>query len=409
MKKLLLWCMILSLCLGLTACAGKSAEAAAGVKPTPTDTSLHKIGVIVYNTGDEEVIGFREYLQGYIESNFEMVQFVYSDSIGTREEELAFIQSACDEGVEGFMSFLTHDLQAEVALCEKNKAYYLLASGTVSDEDFDAVAENPWFLGMFGPGQPFEFQAGADMARFFVKEQVGNRYLVLSGGAAMGNEMHYQRTLGILDAFSSSYGVNFPQSRQELAETGEPVTVENEKISVTICPGYISREEYLEKAKEVYAAGTYDAVLSVLPPAEMAAAIGDTPLGIVDSYNTRNLQLVNDGSLRFVVGKYSSMVGPAFAMMLNAVTGYAEEYRDKGRAVQVTQGFWLSDSAEDYLEKYALSASAAMNAYNFDDLSQVIRIYNPNTDLNELVALAEACSYRSVQARRNAQTTRQLD
>ena len=41
-----------------------------------------------------------------------------------------------------------------------------------------------------------------------------------------------------------------------------------------------------------------------------------------------------------------------------------------------------------------------MNAYNFDDLSQVIKIYNPEADLNGLVALAEACSYRSVQARR---------
>ncbi|MBQ6536921.1 MAG: ABC transporter ATP-binding protein [Firmicutes bacterium] len=128
---------------------------------------------------------------------------------------------------------------------------------------------------------------------------------------------------------------------------------------------------------------------------------GDTPLGVVDSYNTRNLQLFNSGSLRFVVGKYSSLVGPAFALMLNAVTGYADDFRDNGRAIQVTQGFWTSDSRDDYTEKYALSSSAAMNAYNFDDLSHVIRIYNPEADLNDLVALAEACSYRSVQARRS--------
>lgn len=102
-----------------------------------------------------------------------------------------------------------------------------------------------------------------------------------------------------------------------------------------------------------------------------------------------------------MVGKYSSLVGPAFALMLNAVTGYADDFRDNGRAIQVTQGFWTSDSRDDYTEKYALSSSAAMNAYNFDDLSHVIRIYNPEADLNDLVALAEACSYRSVQARRS--------
>ena len=402
MKKILSLLLILALCLGLAACSGGGETPGTPTKPTPTDTSLHKIGVIVYNTGDEEVIGFREYLQGYIESNFPMVKFLYSDSIQSEEQELAFIQSACDQGVEGFMSFLSRDLKAEVALCEQNKAYYLLASGTVSDEDFDAVADNPWFLGMFGPGKPFEFQAGADMARYFVREQTGNRYFILSGGAPLGNEMHYQRTLGILDAISTAYGVNFPQTRQELAGTAEPITLELDKLTVTICPGYISRDPYLTTAKEAYATGTYDAVLSVLPPADMIDAIGKTPLGVVDSYNTRNLQLSSEGVLKFVVGKYSSMIGPSFALMLNAVTGHASEFREKGRAIQVTQGFWTSDSQEDYLEKYALSASAAMNAYNFDDLSKVICIYNPDANLNELVALAEACSYRAVQARRGA-------
>ena len=402
MKKILLWLLILSLCLSLAACsAGQSAPGAAD-EPRPTDTSVHRIGVIVYNTGDEEVIGFREYLQGYIESNFEMVKFLYSDSIQTEEQELEFIQQACDQGAEGFLSFLSRDLAAEVALCEKNQAYYLLASGVVSDEDFDAVADNPWFLGMFGPGRPFEFQAGADMARYFLREKTGNRYFILSGGAPLGNEMHYQRTLGILDTLSAAYGVDFPQSRTDLAKTEEPVTLALDKLAVTICPGYVSREEYAAAAKDAFAAGTYDAVLAVLPPAEMASVIGKTPLGVVDSYNTRNLQLSADGVLKFVVGKYSSLVGPAFALMLNAVTGHAAEFREKGRAIQVTQGFWTSDSEEDYLEKYALSISANMIAYNFEDLSRVICIYNPDANLNELVALAEACSYQAVITRRSS-------
>lgn len=395
-KKLIALALVLALALGLAACG--SAQPAA---PRYTQEPVHKIGVIVYNTGDDEVIGFREYLQGYIESNFEMVKFVYSDSIQSAEQELAFIQQACDEGVEGFMSFLSHDLRAEVALCEKNKAYYMLASGTVAAEDFDAVADNPWFLGMFGPGQPFEFQAGADLARFFIRERTGNRYFVLSGGAAMGNEMHYQRTLGILDTFASAYGIAFPMPREELAKVSEPTTVELEKLTVTICPGYVSRANFLETAKQAFAAGSYDAVLSVLPPVEMAAAIGNTPLGVVDAYHTRNLQLFTNGPLQFVVGKYSSMVGPAFALMLNAVTGYAKDFRAEGRAVRVTQGFWTSESEEDYVAKYTLSSSAAKNAYNFDDLSRVIRIYNPDADLAELVALAEACSFFAVEARRS--------
>ena len=396
MKKRIALLLALTLCLGLAACGAKEPAA-----PQYTTEPVHKIGVIVYNTGDNEVIGFREYLQGYIENSFEMVQFVYSGSIRSGEEELDFIQKACDDGVEGFLSFLSHDLAAEVALCEKNKAYYMLASGTVADEDFDAVASNPWFLGMFGPGRAFEFQVGADMARFFAEADYGKRYFILSGGAPLGNEMHYQRTLGILNAFAVAYGVSFDMTRDELAGTDKPITVESGGLTLTVCPGYVSRDNYLEAAKTAFAGGTYDAVLSVLPPEGMTDVIGGTPLGVVDAYHTRNLQLFTDGTLRFVAGKYSSMVGPAFAMMLNAVTGYADEFRYEGKAIRVIQGFWESDSEEDYVEKYTLSSSAAKNAYNFDDLSKVIKLYNPEANLNELVALAEACSFFAVEARRS--------
>lgn len=396
MRKLIALLLIMIFCLSLAACSTSSANL-----PAHSSEPQHKIGVIVYNTSDQEVIGFREYLTGYITSNFEMVQFVYSGSITSGAEELDFIQRACDDGVEGFMSFLSHDLAAEVALCEKNHAYYMLASGTVSDADFEAVADNPWFLGMFGPGRAYEFQAGADMAGYFARQKVGNRYFILSGGAPLGNEMHYQRTFGILNSLAVAYGVSFNASREELAATDQPITLEAGELTVTICPGYVARENYLEAAKAAYGDGNYDVVLSVLPPEGMVEIIGKTPLGVVDAYHIRNLQLVNDGTLRFVVGKYSSMIGPAFALMLNAVTGYAADFRGSdGRAIRVTQGFWQSDSPEDYVEKYTLSTSASKNAYNFDDLSKVIRLYNPNANLPELVALAEACSYYAVEARR---------
>lgn len=378
------------------------ALALCAMTPACAEGELHRIGVIVYNTADEEVLGFKEYLKGYIEQNFEMVEFVYSYSINSEEQELQFIQAACDSGVEGFLSFTSYDLPREVELCAENGAYYLLASGTVAAGDFEAVEDNPYFLGAFGPGQPFEFQAGADIARYFIREKAGTRFFVLSGGAALGNEMHYQRTLGVLDTLASAYGASFPLTRDAIARTAEPLTVETDRVSITVCPGYLRMEDAFNAAKAAFEAGEYDAVLSVLPPLDAVDFIGKTPLGVIDSYNTRNLQLVTEGVLKVVVGKYNSIVGPAFALMLNAVTGYAEDFQENGKAVQVIQGFWTSENAEDYNDKYALSTSAAMNAYNFDDLAHVIRIYNPDADLNALCALAEACSYRAVQARRAA-------
>ena len=390
-KKWIVLVLALALCLGLLACGDSNAT-----------NEVHKIGVIVYNLADEEVVGFREYLQGYIQKTFEIVEFVYSGSIRTQEEEMAFIQDACNQGVEGFLSFRTFDLKAEVELCEKNSAYYLLASGTVSDEEFDAVADNPWFLGMFGPGIELEYQAGLYMAKYFAKDLSNKQYLILSGGAGSGNEMHYQRTLGMLNGFSTLSGVTFGKPAEELAATPSTITVSAGPYSVTIVPGYLSTEEGFVRATNVYTMGRFDVVLSALNVGDFSSVVHGSKLGMVDSYNTRNLQLVNAGVLRFVVGKYNSMIGPAFALMLNAVTGYAGDFRSEGKAIKAAQSFWTSDSAEDYSTKYALSQSETMNAYNFGDLSAVCKAFNRDADLVHLIALAQASSYEAVLVRRTA-------
>ena len=101
------------------------------------------------------------------------------------------------------------------------------------------------------------------------------------------------------------------------------------------------------------------------------------------------------------MGKYSSGVGPAFALMFNALTGYAEDFRNEGKAIKAEQSFWVSENEEDFQTKFALSQSETMNAYNFGDPSLVCKAFNRNADLVHLIALAQASSYDSVLARRS--------
>lgn len=409
MKRPIALILVLLLCLGAAACGQSAPGNTPAAQPSEQsaqqpEKEIHQIGVIVYNPGDEEVISFREYLQGYIETNFEMLKFVYSGAVTSPEEEMDFIKSACENGVEGFLSFRTFDLAAEVALCEQYKAYYLLASGTVTDAEFESVADNPYFLGIFGPGKEAEYEAGHDMAEHFLNEHQPKRVFILSGGAGNGNEMHYRRTLGILDAVLDGIGVNFTGLRGVFASSTKLNSFTSGDVTITVCPGYISRDESaFNTAKDALRTGGYDVAMAVLPPQDLPNYLDGAVLGVVDSFNTRNLQLFNSKKLDYVVGKYSSSVGPAAILMLNAVTGNAEDFRDNGRAVQVRQGFWVAEGQEDYVEKFSLATSAAMNAYNFQDLAQICRLYNPNATLQELIALAEACSYEDVLARRSEQ------
>ncbi len=400
MKKILAFILMFLCAFGLIGCSQK-----AGPEPdkaeveTVEGADAYKIGVIVYNLSDEEVLAFRSYLEDYIAEVFPGITFVYSESISNEEQELAFIKEACEEGVSGFLSFLSRDLKKEVELCAQNKVYYMLASGSVSDEDFAAVEDNPYFIGAVGPGNDLEYNAGYDMAGYFLTEQFGNDYFILSGGAGYGNEMHLQRTIGILDRLQED-GAKFDQPSETIALSQEPVYLSAGDLKVCVVPGYISRDEFYETAKKEYKENPYSVVLSVLPIAKMADDIQGSHLGVVDCYSTTNLQLFNSGLLRYVAGKYSSTIGPSFAAMYNAVTGYAQDFRENGKAFRITQGFWYSADLDDYIDKYTMANSVVKNAYNYEDLGKVCKVFNPDATLEDLQNLANAYSYDEALERR---------
>ena len=358
----------------------------------------HIIGVLVYNNTDDEVIAFRNYLENYVEEVFPDVEFLYSDSISSLDQELDFIQNVSDAGAEGILSFLDYDLESEVALCEQNEVYYMMASSTVSEASFEAVKTNPWFLGVVGPGAQTEYQAGYDMGLYLAGS--GSEYFVLTGGAGMGNEMHRQRALGILQALSDANGVSFEEDGEDLVRTAEIRHLQAGGIQVCLCPGYMSGDS-LEQARAEYEKDSWPVVISVMALYELRDSLKNAVVGMVDCYSENNLQAFTRGGLSYLTGKYASMIGPSFAAMYNAVTGFAQDFREDGNAFMVQQGFWTSSDADDYVEKYTLSSSIELNAYNYEDLTQMCKRYHPEADLALLEDYAGKSSFEDVKARRN--------
>lgn len=391
MKKLLAVLLTLALVLGLSACAAPS-----DAEPL----TKHKIGVAVYDLSDSQVMAFRNYLENYIAASFEDVEFVYSMSIQSQQELMAFLQSCVDSGVEGILNCNSYDLEKEVALCAEKGVYMLCPSSTVAPEMFSKVADNPFFLGYFGPGPEMEYAAGYDMGKYFASQGYGDSYFILNGGAPMGNTMHKSRTMGILDALQESYGVAFEQSSQELAVSAQPVTVTEGNLTVHICGGYLGIPEVCEGAKAYFEENPCESVLGVIPVGELADFVGTARLGIIDCYSEENARLFDAGKLSYVCGKFSSIIGPAFAAMYNAVTGHADAFREDGKAFRIQQGFWISADREDYYAKYALSSGIALNAYSVEDLMGVIAEYNPDAPLSDLQNLAAAWDFAAAAERR---------
>lgn len=386
--------------------ASASADSATDVEQSSGQASgtdgKHVIGVAVYNPADNEVIMFKDYLVKYIAGlGFDDVQFIYSGAINTEDELLAFIDDVADQGGEGIMSFINIDLGAEVERCASHGMYHIVASGTVSDEDFMSVEDNEYFLGTIGPGIQMEYIAGTNMVLNYIAHKAGDKYFVMSGGASLGNEMHYQRTLGILDALETGYGVNLGNTI-ELAATTENKTISVEDVVVTISPGYVAREGMKEPVEEAFKADSYNVVLSSLPVAPIIDVLNTSNAQIaqVDCYSEENEILFQAGKLNYLVGKYGSLVGPSFAAMYNAITGHASQFRVNGKAFKITQSMWWSASKEDFNEKFELAANATTPAYNLDDIYSVCVEYTPSVTMDEFRDLAQKSSFDDAKARR---------
>lgn len=378
----------------------------------------HKIGVVVFNPDNPELRMFMNYYRDYIAAGFP-VQFYFSDSVGSTEDEIAAIRKMKQEGVEGIISFYGLGVQDTVKVCEEEELYYILGSGTISEDDFNAVKSNEWFLGTIGPASDAEMQAGQDMAADFADKGASN-YLIISAGAGMSNYMHLSRVEGMLETLGEKYGITYEAPVEELAAVTENTVVEtgSEDVSITIAPGYIDSENGTANIKAALTNGSYDAVMaaagidSVLDElllAEETSGI-NMRIGTVDCFSQENMTAFDgkdkegNSQIDYVAGKYASMAGPAFAAMYNALEDDMDVIRPDGEAFRLVQGFWSASNASQYRELYDYTYNVYENAYSCNDLMSVIKAFDENADYEALKTLTESYDVESVKERIATQT-----
>lgn len=396
--------LALSLCLiaVITACDRNAV-------PQADDTLT--IGVAVYDPDSAEMQMFANYYRDYIAEGFS-VKFYFSDRLTSAEDEQEFIRAMKAQDADGILSFFGNDIQPVLETCAEEELWYVLGSGTLSDEDFAAADENPWFLGTVGPAPEEETRAGEDMAAYFW-EQGARRILLLTGGAAQSNYMHYARAQGALRTLAQRSGAALPMAEEEILLTGENLTFSLGEASITVSPGYYTRESDRPPIDEALNAGTFDAVLGVYDLNDLLNRIGgkenalghNIAVGMVDCFSEQNFRnfrasdAYGNSSVDYLEGKYASMADPAFAALYNAVAGDLDVVSPDGKAFRLHQDFWTARGRDEFSELYGYTTGIYGNAYSCADLMTVIRTYQPDADYDAFAALTEASDVPSVRAR----------
>lgn len=379
------------------------------------DSEVHTIGVVLYDPDSAEMEMFADYYREYIQAGFP-VKFIFSGKIADAQAERDFIEEAKANGAEGIISFAGYadGLQDVIKTCEKDEIYYALGSNTVSDENYEAIKDNPWYIGSVGPDLEAVYEAGCDMTEFFLDKGAGN-IVIMSGGASSGNRLHQVRTWGMLNTLEEKAGLVLKEDAEELSKTDKitELTDKDESMHVTICPGYTEGGAGLDNLETVLSGGNYDTLMSAFHVSTYLDKISDKEkdqdsnimVGAIDSFSEQNFEIFKEkdafgnAPIDYVRGKYASMAGPAFAMIYNAITGTPDAVEENGEAVRLYQNLWTAKSEEEYIELYGYATGMYENAYSCDDLMDVIRQFNENTDPQSFKELTEASDLESAKKR----------
>ena len=349
MKKVLVLMLSLLLVVGMFGCSkdndgsGKSTD---GID----DSTNVKIGVLVADATGAEALAFRSYYENYIQKQYN-VTFMYSDELADAAAEASAIDNFIANNCKAIISFASADRPAQIRKCAENKVYYAVATGTLSDEEYDEFKDNEYYVGAIGPDLATEFQAGYDMAKFYL-DQGKTKFAIFGGATPYYTDMHIYRTAGMLVAMCEAGGGTYNGASDFGSMIGKIYLL-------TVGSGLDTFAAFKQESQQ---------------------------LATVDSYTADAVAAMKSGVLNYLAGKYSASIGPIFMATLSAVQGKPIRTAN-GEALALSQGYWVATSAEEAEKFYAVDSSTEDPAYtramldtlfgaSYDDFAKFVSAYS---------------------------------
>ena len=322
-----------------------SAFAGSGVKDIKAADKA-KIGILVADVSSEEAQGFRSYYENYIAGNYD-VEFSYTDALESAEDEKTAIEKFASQGCQAIISLSSSDRAQQIETCEKYGVYYAIASGVLDDQQYETYKNYEYFAGQVGPSNATEFEAGKEMGSYYKEQGVSKVALY---GAFIPNPMHVYRVAGVLAGLGCTY------AGADDMDTMTGQIFQDQSVDISKVEGDVEIAAYLQG----YGDTTTD---------ELNAAIQKAP-DAFDSFTETNEKAMKDGKLTYLAGKYSSSIGPVFALVMNAINGNVIRDED-GNAPSISQGYLVATDVDTF-DQYTVADSGDAPIYDKETLDSII-------------------------------------
>ena len=361
-------CLALTLCMMLTlACVPAMAEGTV------------KIGVLVSDATSSEALAFRSYYTEYIAGAYG-VEFIYSDELTDAAGEKSAIENFIVNNCKAVISFSSFDRPAQIEQCEAAGIYYAVATGTLTEEQYEEYKDYEYYVGAIGPSVDIEFKAGYDMASYYI-DQGMTKFGMFGGGVPYYVDMHIYRAAGMLTAMveKGGEGANYKGAdnagaiiAQIYADGGiETCTIGNLEL-VAYVDGYDFNDAWFGKLAQMVGTEGIQVILTVGSGVDVlggAITGSGVKLATVDSFTPAMKEAMDNEILDYMSGKFAASIGPIFAATLNAVNGQPIRTAD-GYALALDQGYWVATSPEQFAQYSEVDSSLNDPAYTKEILDQ---------------------------------------
>ncbi|MCD7957749.1 MAG: substrate-binding domain-containing protein [Lachnospiraceae bacterium] len=360
-----------------------------------------KIGVLVSDTTSGEALGFRSYYEDYIEEQYD-VTFIYSDELSDAAGEKDAIDTMVAQNCKAIISFSSFDRAAQIEQCEEEGVYYAVATGTLTDEEYETYKEYEYYVGAIGPDNQTEYEAGYNMAKYYLDQGMTN-FGIFTGAVPYYTEMHIYRVAGMLAAMVEAGGddASYNGATDEASIIAQ-IYADGCSIStgsigtinlLSVVEGYTMDDAWYASCESAVNVDGLEAFLAVGNGADFFAASkpDSVKIATIDSYVDSLGEAMSAGSVDYLAGKFNSCIGPIFIATMRAIDGDALR-TDDGYALALGQGYWVATSYEEF-ETYQSGDSVESPAYTKDILDQYL-----DADYSAFADFVAAYTYEDIAA-----------
>ena len=338
-----------------------------------------KIGVLVSDATSSEALAFRAYYTEYIAKAYD-VEFIYSDELTDAAGEKSAIDNFIVNNCKAVISLSSFDRPVQIEQCDAAGIYYAVATGTLTDEQYEEYKDYEYYVGAIGPSMDIEFQAGYDMAAYYLKQGM-TKFGMFGGGVPYYVDMHIYRAAGMLAAMVEygGEGANYKGADNAGAIIGQIYAdggidtgmIGNIELAAYV-GGYDFNDAWFGKLAQMVGTEGIEAILTVGSGVDVLGGFiagSNVKLATVDSFTTAMGEAMDNGILDYVAGKFAASIGPIFAATLDAINGSPIRDND-GNALALGQGYWVATNSEQFKEFSTVDSSMTDPAYTKEILDQ---------------------------------------